>query len=98
MSPNRTGKNKDSDKSKAENSDDKQKIPFHFHAEAHAFSASFIRPDVVPVPAQAPVSLPSIGGSAHSRVDNFRQDALVRFTLAESHVSGSWKNKTIVTT
>ena len=98
MSPNRTGKNKDSGKSKSENSDDERRIPFHFHAEAHAFSAGFIRPTVVPVAAQAPVSLPSIGGHAHSRVENFRQNGLVRFTLAESHVSGSWQNNKIVTT
>ena len=99
MSPNRTGKNQDSGKTKTEKSDDsKRRIPFHFHAEAHAFSASFMRPYVVPVGAQAAVSLPSIGGHAHSRVDNFRQDGLVHFTMARSHVSGSWQDDTIVTT
>lgn len=97
MSPNRTGKN--SGKSKSENSDDSEKrIPFHFHAEAHAFSATFSRPYIVPVAAQATVSLPSIGGHAHSRVDNFRQDGLAHFTTARSHVSGSWQNNKIVTT
>ncbi|SRR6266481_644979 len=77
----------------------KQRIPFHFHAQAHAFSATFHRPVLYPIAAQASVSLPTIGGHAHSRVDNFRVDSLVRFTSATSHVSGSWMdNNEIVTT
>ncbi len=76
----------------------KQRIPFHFHAEAHAFSATFHRPVLYPIAAQASVSLPTIGGHAHSRVDNFRVDSLVRFTSASSHVSGSWQNDEIITT
>jgi hypothetical protein len=107
MSPSHTGKDKNSGKTKAENSEktqannsdeSEQRIPFHFHAEAHAFSANFMRPYFVPVAAQATVSLPSIGGHALSRVDNFRQDGLVHFVSARSHVSGSWQNKKIVTT
>jgi hypothetical protein len=73
-------------------------IPFHFHAEAHAFSGTFHRPVLHPIAAQASVSLPTVGGHAHSRVDNFRVDSLVRFTAASSHVSGSWQNDEIVTT
>src|SRR5256886_11238455 len=76
----------------------KQRIPFHFHAEAHAFSGTFHRPVLYPIAAQASVSLPTIGGHAHSRVENFRVDGLVRFTAASSHVSGSWQNDEIVTT
>jgi hypothetical protein len=77
----------------------KQRIPFHFHAQAHAFSATFHRPVLYPIAAQASVSLPTIGGQAHSRVDNFRVDSLVSFTSATSHVSGSWMdNNEIVTT
>jgi hypothetical protein len=77
----------------------KQRIPFHFHAQAHAFSATFHRPVLYPIAAQASVSLPTIGGHAHSRVDNFRVDSLVSFTSATSHVSGSWMdNNEIVTT
>jgi hypothetical protein len=76
-----------------------QRIPFHFHAEAHAFSGQFQRPIPYPIAAQATVSLPSIGGHAHSRVENFTADHLVRFTSAHSHVSGSWMdNNKIVTT
>jgi hypothetical protein len=83
--------------SKADES--KQRIPFHFHAEGHAFSAEFHRPIPYPIGAQASVSLPSIGGHAHSRVENFIADHLVRFTSAQSHVSGSWMaDNKIVTT
>jgi hypothetical protein len=79
--------------------DPKQRIPFHFHAEAHAFSAQFHRPIAYPIGAQASVSLPSLGGHAHSRVENFAANHLVRFTSAQSHVSGSWmdNNKTVTT-
>src|SRR5260370_16172037 len=75
-----------------------QGIPFHFHGEAHAFSATFLRPIPFPIEAQASVSLPSIGGHARSRVENFVGDHLVRFTAAQCHVSGSWMNKEAATT
>ena len=74
-------------------------IPFHFHAQAHAFSATFHRPVVYPIAAQASVALPTIGGHAFSRVDDFHVDSLVRFKHASSHVSGSWMddNETVTT-
>lgn len=65
-------------------------IPFHFHAEAHAFSGRFHRPIPYPIEAQASVSLPTIGGHAHARVENFRAEHLARFKSAFCHVSGSW--------
>lgn len=76
----------------------KPNIPFHFHAQAHAFSATFHRPVLYPIAAQASVALPTIGGHAFSRVDDFHVDSLVRFKHASSHVSGSWQNDEIVTT
>jgi hypothetical protein len=91
MPPQKPKKSKDAHKSK-------QRIPFHFHANAHALSATFQRPVLHPIAAQASVSLPTIGGHAQTRVDNFRVDSLVRFDAAYSHVSGSWQNDEIVTT
>src|SRR5712692_3824046 len=76
----------------------KPRIPFHFHGEAHAFSAQFHRPIPYPIEAQASVSLPTIGGQARARVENFVAGHLVRFTVAHSHVSGSWQDDEIVTT
>ena len=78
--------------------DPEQRIPFHFHGEAHALSARFHRPIHFPIEAQASVSLPTIGGHAQSRVENFVGDHLVRFKAAHCHVSGSWMNKEVVTT
>jgi hypothetical protein len=75
-----------------------QRIPFHFHGEAHALSARFHRPIYFPIEAQASVSLPTIGGHARSRVENFVGDHLVRFTSAHCHVSGSWMNEKVATT
>lgn len=75
-----------------------QRIPFHFHAEGHAFSAHFVRPVDVPIAAQAATSLPTIGGHAHSRVENFHVPRLASFHLGETHVAGSWQEDTIVTT
>jgi hypothetical protein len=75
------------------------RIPFHFHAEAHAFSGTFHRPIIYPIEAQASVSLPTIGGHAHSRVENFRADHLASFRAAHCHVSGSWQDDhSVVTT
>ncbi len=100
MPPKRPKKTKKTTKTNktASANESKQRIPFHFHAEAHAFSGTFHRPVLYPIAAQASVSLPTIGGHAHSRVENFRVDGLVRFTAASSHVSGSWQNDEIITT
>ena len=50
---------------------------FYFHAEGHAFSGQFHRPVCVPIEAQASISLPTIGGHAHTQVDNFHIPRLV---------------------
>jgi hypothetical protein len=94
MSPKPPNKTANSDNEE----DQEQRIPFHFHGEAHAFSARFHRPIHFPIEAQAPVSLPTIGGHAQSRVENFVGDHLVRFRAAHCHVSGSWMNKEVATT
>jgi hypothetical protein len=74
------------------------RIPFHFRALGHAFSAHFVRPVDIPVAAQAATSLPTIGGHAHARVENFDIPRLASFRLGETHVSGSWQEDKIVTT
>lgn len=91
MSPNKRKHTENSEESK-------QRIPFHFHAEAHAFSGTFERPILYPIEAQASVSLPTVGGLAHSRVENFRAGHLVRFAAAHCHVSGSWLDEHKVVT
>src|SRR5258708_12655875 len=78
--------------------DPEQRIPFHFHGEAHAFSDRFHRPFHFPIEAQASVSLPTIGGHARSRVENFTGDHLGPFTAAHCHFSGSWLNNGVSTT
>jgi hypothetical protein len=74
-----------------------QDIPYHFNAGAQAFSAHFVRPVDVPIPAQAAVFLPSVGGHAHSRVENFMESRLASFSVGESQVTGSWEEPGVVT-
>jgi hypothetical protein len=71
---------------------------FYFHAEGHAFSGEFHRPVVVPIEALASISLPTIGGHAHTRVDNFDIPRLVSFKSAHTHVSGSKQDDNTFTT
>jgi hypothetical protein len=66
-----------------------QESRFFYHAEGHAFSGRFHRPVCVPIEALASISLPTIGGHAHTRVDNFHIPRLVTFKAAYSHVTGS---------
>lgn len=66
-----------------------QESRFFYHAEGHAFSGQFHRPVCVPIEALASISLPSIGGHAHTRVDNFQIPRLVTFKAAHSQVTGS---------
>ena len=73
-------------------------IPFHFHALGNAFSGTFHRPYSHTIPAQAATSLPSIGGHASARVENFRSDHFVSFKLGHAHVTGSWMDEKNVVT
>jgi hypothetical protein len=75
-----------------------QPLPYYFHADGHAFSAHFHRPVEVPIPAQASVSLPNIGGIAHAGADNFEIPRIASFRSAQTHVSGSWPSDDTVTT
>jgi len=75
-----------------------QRIPFHFHALGHALSGTFHRPFDHVIPAQAATSLPSIGGHASARVENFRSHHFVSFKAGHTHVSGSWMDENTVTT
>ncbi len=71
--------------------------PLQFHAGGHAFSAEFTRPMPHCVPAVASVSLPSIGGHAHARVESFEVPRLVCIKSAHSHVSGSFQDENTAT-
>jgi hypothetical protein len=75
-----------------------RRIPFHFHALGHALSGTFHRPFAHVIDAQAATSLPSIGGHANARIENFRARHFASFKAGHSHVSGSWvDDKTVVT-
>lgn len=65
------------------------RIPFHYHAGGHALSGIFERPICHTIEAQASVNLPSIGGFAHARVEDFRAHHFVSFRSAQTHASGS---------
>src|SRR5258708_1592475 len=71
---------------------------FYFHAEGHAFSGVFHRPVSVPIETLASVSLPTIGGHAHTRIENFHIPRLVSFKSAHTHVSGSQQDVDTFTT
>jgi len=71
---------------------------FYYHAEGHAFSGEFHRPVVVPIEALASISLPTIGGHAHTRIENFHIPRLVSFNSAHTHVSGSQQDPNTFTT
>jgi hypothetical protein len=73
-------------------------IPFHYHAEGHAVSGTFHRPIPHVIEAQASASLPSIGGLAQARVENFRAMHLLSFKTAHTHISGSKQDDGVVTT
>ncbi len=75
-----------------------QESRFYFHAEGHAFSGQFHRPVCVPIEALASISLPTIGGHAHTRVDNFHIPRLVTFKTAHTHVAGSQMDDETYTT
>jgi hypothetical protein len=66
-----------------------QESRFFYHAEGHAFSGQFHRPVCVPIEALASISLPTIGGHAHARVDTFHIPRLVTFKAAHTQVTGS---------
>jgi hypothetical protein len=71
---------------------------YYFHAEGHALSGEFVRPVRVPIEALASTSLPTIGGHAHTRVDNFHIPRLVTFKAGHTHVSGSQQDADTFTT
>lgn len=64
------------------------RIPFHFRAVAHAFSGEIHHPFWFPIKAKAATSLPTIGGLATARHENFSCHEFVSFKKAHSHVSG----------
>jgi hypothetical protein len=71
---------------------------FNFHAEGHAFSAVFTRPVPAHIDAKAATSLPTIGGHAHHRLENFEIPRIVRFKAAHTHVSGTFEDEFTATT
>ena len=79
----------------------KPKLPdfrFYFHAGGHALSGEFRRPVSQLIPAQAATFLPTSGGHARSRVENFAADHLASFKLGHTHVSGSRQSDGTYTT
>src|SRR5580692_3428583 len=72
-------------------------IPFRYHAGGHALSGVFHRPICHVIEAQASVNLPSIGGFAQARVEDFHAHHFVSFKSAHTHASGSKQDDDIVT-
>jgi len=72
-------------------------IPFHYHAGGHALSGIFERPICHVIEAQASVNLPSMGGVAQARVENFRAHHFASFKSAHTHASGHRQDGDIVT-
>jgi hypothetical protein len=66
------------------------RIPFsyRFHAHGHALGGDFHLPVWSPIEAQASASLPTIGGHASARSQNFFHQEFVSFRSAHTHVSG----------
>ncbi|PYT55950.1 MAG: hypothetical protein DMG43_01585 [Acidobacteria bacterium] len=74
------------------------RIPFHFHAEGHALSGEFRHPLWTLIPAQASVSLPTIGGHAAAHIENFHFQDFVCFKFAHTQTSGKRRrDETFVT-
>jgi hypothetical protein len=71
---------------------------FYFHAEGHALSGQFRRPVQRVIEAQASTSLPTIGGTARNRVENFSADHLATFKVGHTHASGSQQDAETYTT
>jgi hypothetical protein len=65
-----------------------RRIPFHFHAGGHSLSGEFRHPAWCLIPAQASAFLPTIGGHASARVENFHFLDFVSFKSAHAHISG----------
>ena len=74
------------------------KQSFAFHANAYALNASFHRPAVCQIEAQAATCVPIFGGDAHSCAMDFCVPRLARFRSAHSHVSGSMQDEHTATT
>ncbi|MGE5816851.1 MAG: hypothetical protein ACM37Z_02435 [Deltaproteobacteria bacterium] len=74
------------------------RIPFHFHAHGHAFSSEFRHPLWSIIPAQASATLPTIGGHAVARVENYHFQDFVCFKSAHTVISGKRRrDETFVT-
>jgi hypothetical protein len=74
------------------------RIPFHFRAQAHAFSGEIHHPFWYPIKAKASTSLPTIGGLATARYENFSCHEFVSFERARTHVSGREVAKNVYVT
>jgi hypothetical protein len=74
------------------------RIPFHFHGEGHALSGEFRHPAWCPLAAQASASLPTIGGFASARSENFHFQDFVSFRSAHTHISGKRRDDEIFAT
>ena len=74
------------------------RIPFHFRAQVHAFSGEIHHPFWYPIKAKAATSLPTIGGLATARHENFSCHEFVSFKRAHTHVSGREVAKNVYVT
>jgi hypothetical protein len=64
-------------------------MPFAYRSSAAALGGHFSRPFSEPLPVQASVALPPVGGHGSVRVDGFNYRDLISFRSATSTVTGS---------
>lgn len=64
------------------------RIPFRFHAHGQALGGLFRHPLWSLIPAQASVTLPTIGGHAVARIENYHFQDFVCFKSADTQISG----------
>ncbi|MGA2903580.1 MAG: choice-of-anchor P family protein [Candidatus Korobacteraceae bacterium] len=69
--------------------DDRSPRTHFYHAEASATGGRIDRPVEQIVPVQAPLSLPSVGGYATARSEDFRFQGILSFQAAQTQVAGS---------
>jgi hypothetical protein len=73
--------------------DSKQHRVHFYHADGSALGGRIERPFEKIVPAEASLSLPTVGGFAAARAEKFRFEGLISFEVAETFVSGSFNER-----
>jgi hypothetical protein len=65
----------------------------YYHADVNALGGHLKTPIAQPIPVQAPLSLPPVGGYASTRVGAYQLEGILSFASAYSQVAGSISEK-----